>query len=87
MGRRVRQVAVVRPPVVRSARSSPFDTARRPRGTVTVMSYAALSDGWWLPGYQAMEPTGWPRASAPSSVGSQPSCEPSGSVIVAGVPE
>lgn len=51
------------------------------------MSYAALSLGWWLPGNQAMDPAGSPRATEPSAVRSQPSFDPSGSVIVSGEPE
>jgi hypothetical protein len=87
MGSAVCQVKDVRSPLVRSPVSSPLETARSPFGTVTWMSYAALSEGWWLPGNQAMEPVGWPSATAPSSVRSQPSCEPSGPVIVSGAPE
>ncbi len=56
-------------------------------GTVTSMSYAALSLGWWLPGNQAMEPVGSPRATEPSAVRSQPSSSPSASVTVFGEPE
>lgn len=51
------------------------------------MSYVALSEGWLFPGNQAMDPVGSPSARAPSSVGSQPSAEPSGSVMVTGFPE
>ncbi|CAM5535323.1 hypothetical protein SFUMM280S_05749 [Streptomyces fumanus] len=40
-----------------------------------------------MPGNQAIDPVGSPSASAPSAVGSQPSSEPSGSVIVSGAPE
>ncbi len=83
----MRQREVVRSPAVVSLLNSPLDTARSPRGTVTVRSYAALSDGWWLPGNQVIEPVGSPSASTPSVVRSQPSSEPSGSVTVSGVPE
>lgn len=48
--------------------------------------YVALSDGWWLPGNQVIEPAGSPTATAPSPVRSQPSCEPSASVIDSGTP-
>jgi hypothetical protein len=81
------QAKVVRPLFDSSRLNSPLDTAFRPSGTVIVMSYVALSLGWWLPGNQAMEPVGSPRARAPSAVLSQPSCESSGSVIVSGRPE
>ena len=77
----------MRPLFGSSRLNSPLDTAFRPSGTVIVMSYVALSLGWWLPGNQAIEPVGSPRARAPSAVLSQPSCEPSGSVIVSGRPE
>lgn len=87
MGSAVRQRKVVRPPRVVRPAGSPFDTASSPFGTVTEMSYDALSDGWWLPGNHTMDPAGSPRASAPVSVGSQPSLDPSGSVRVCGVPE
>lgn len=66
---------------------TPLETAVSPFGTVTVRSYAALSLGWLLPGNQAIDPVGSPRASAPSSVGSQPSSDSSGSVMVFGDPE
>ncbi|CAM5732101.1 hypothetical protein SHIRM173S_09335 [Streptomyces hirsutus] len=78
---------VVRSPLVRSPAGSPLDTARRPLGTVAVTVYVALSKGWWLPGNHAIEPVGWPSATAPSAVRSQPSSEPSGSVTVTGAPE
>lgn len=87
MGSAVRQWNVVRPSRVLRSANSPLETTSSPSGTVTEMSYDALSDGWWLPGNHAMDPVGSPRASAPASVGSQPSSEPSGSVIVCGVPE
>lgn len=65
----------------------PLETAWSPAGTVTSMSYVALSDGWSFPGNHAIEPVGSPRASAPSSSsGSQPSSDASGSVIVFGSP-
>ncbi len=86
MGASVRQWKAVRPPARVLETSSPLETAVRPLGTDTVMSYPALSDGWSSPGNHAMEPTGSPSASAPSSVPNQPSCDPSGSVSVSGTP-
>lgn len=64
-----------------------MDTAVSPLGTVTAMSYDALSLGWLLPGNQAIEPVGSPSATEPSAVLSQPSFDPSGSVMVFGEPE
>ncbi|CAM5675518.1 hypothetical protein SCALM49S_01841 [Streptomyces californicus] len=65
----------------------PLETAvERLRNMRTSMSYAALSLGWWLPGNQVMDPVGSPRATDPSSVGSQPSCAPSASVTGCGEP-
>lgn len=87
IGSAVCQVNVVRPPRVRSSRNSPLETTPRPSGTVIARSYVALSEGWWLPGNQAIEPVGSPSPTAPSAVGSQPSSESSGSVMVSGSPE
>lgn len=77
---------VVAPETFRDV-SSPLETAVRPRGTVAVRLYVALSLGWSLPGNQAIDPTGSPSATDPSAVLSQPSFDPSGSVRVSGEPE
>jgi len=58
----------------------------RPLGTVMVMSYDALSVGWLFAGNQVIAPWGSPATNAPSSVGIQPSSEPSGSVTGLGLP-
>ncbi|RPK79433.1 hypothetical protein EES45_15520 [Streptomyces sp. ADI97-07] len=87
MGSRVRQWKTVRPLFVRRDTNSPFETAVRPSGTEIRTSYEALSTGWWFPGNQAGEPAGSPRATAPCSVLSQPSRDPSASVTVRGAPE
>ncbi len=55
-----------------------------PAGTVTVKSYVALSRGLSLTGYHPGDPCGSPTTKAPSSVGTQPSIDPSGSVTTAG---
>lgn len=81
------QAYVVRPFAVVSLVNSPLETAWRPSGTVILTSYAALSEGWWLPGNQVIDPVGSPSPRAPSAVRSQPSSEVSGSVIVSGLPE
>jgi hypothetical protein len=57
-----------------------------PAGTVTVKSKLALSRGLSLTGYQAGEPCGSPTTNAPSSVGTQPSIDWSGSVTICGCP-
>ena len=67
-------------PLVRRARSAPFDTAMRPLGTVIDTAYVALSRGVSLTGNQVGEPCGSLATNAPSSVGMKPSSEPSGSV-------
>ena len=57
-----------------------------PAGTETLTSNVALSRGVSFTGYQAGEPCGSPTTKAPSSVGTQPSTDPSGSVTTDGVP-
>jgi hypothetical protein len=57
-----------------------------PAGTVALKSYVALSRGLSLAGYHAGDPCGSPTTNAPSSVGTQPSIEPSGSVTTDGMP-
>ncbi len=68
------------------ARSVPFEIACVPCGTVIEISKVALSVGWSLHGNQVGEPCGSPTTNAPSLVRTQPSIEPSGSVIDRGVP-
>ena len=60
--------------------------AVNPAGTVTENAYVALSRGLSLAGNQAREPCGSPTTNAPSSVGTHPSIEPSGSVTTGGTP-
>ena len=81
-----RQTQVVRPPLVACETRTPLAITVSPSGTVTLKSYVALSRGLSLTGYQAGEPCGSPTTKAPSSVGTQPSIEPSGSVTTVGVP-
>ena len=66
--------------------SSPFANASRPAGTVIANSNVALSRGLSLTGYQPGEPCGSLTTKAPSSVGTQPSIDSSGSVIGSGLP-
>ena len=68
----------------RSAR--PFANASRPAGTVIANSNVALSRGLSLTGYQPGEPCGSLTTKAPSSVGTQPSIDLSGSLIAFGLP-
>ena len=56
------------------------------RGVLEVET-PALSRGVSLQGYQDGEPCGSLTTKAPSSVGTQPSMAPSGSVIGSGTPE
>ncbi len=81
-----RQWNVVCPCTVLRPTSTPLETAVRPCGTVMVMSYDALSVGWLSDGNQVMAPCGSFATNAPSSVGIQPSGEPSGSVTGPGLP-
>ena len=57
-----------------------------PAGTVTAKSNVALSRGVSLTGNQPGEPCGSLTTIAPSSVGTQPSLESSGSTIASAVP-
>ena|SRR5215218_2239757 len=81
-----RQTQVVLPPVVSCDRRTPFAIAVMPSGTVIAKSKVALSRGESFDGYQPGEPCGSPTTNAPSAVGTQPSIEPSGSVITSGTP-
>src|SRR5690349_18171508 len=80
------QTHVVLPALVLFEASTPFAITVRPSGTETLKSKVALSRGLSLAGYQPGEPWGSPTTNAPSSVGTQPSTDPSGSVTTAGVP-
>jgi hypothetical protein len=80
------QAHVVLPPLVVLDSSTPFAIAVRPSGTVTRKWYVALSCGESLTGYHAGDPCGSPTTNAPSSVGTQPSGDPSGSMTTLGVP-
>src|SRR6478609_9683453 len=86
IGSASRHAHVVRPAAVAFERRTPFDIAVSPAGTVTEMSYVALSCGLSLQGNQPGDPCGSPTATAPSSVGTQPSIDWSGSVTTVGVP-
>ena len=77
---------MVFPPLVADDRSTPLASAVIPSGTVIAKSYVALSRGLSLTGNQAGVPCGSLTTTAPSSVGIQPSIEPSGSVTTDGVP-
>ena len=57
-----------------------------PSGTVARKVNVALSVGLSLTGIHAGAPCGSPGTNTPSSVGTQPSIEPSGSVMTGGVP-
>ena len=81
-----RQTQVVFPPLVALETRTPFASAVSPAGTVTRKSNVALSRGLSLHGYQAGEPCGSLTTNAPSSVGTQPSIELSGSTTTDGVP-
>src|SRR5215217_5674719 len=81
-----RQTHVVLPPAVPRDTSTPFAITVNPSGTVTEKSNVALSLGVSLTGYHAGEPCGSPTTNAPSSVGTQPSIDSSGSVTTDGVP-
>src|SRR5436190_356969 len=67
-----------------SETSTPFAITVRPSGTVTLKSNVALSRGLSLTGYQPGEPCGSFTTNAPSSVGTQPSIDVSGSVTTTG---
>src|SRR6266545_352083 len=86
IGRLSRQTQVVAPPLEVWETSTPFAITVRPSGTVTVKSKVALSRGLSLTGYQAGDPCGSPTTNAPSSVGTQPSIDWSGSVTTDGSP-
>src|SRR5262249_56436511 len=82
------QCQVVLPPAVTGFEtSSPFAITSLPAGTLTVKSNVALSRGVSFTGYQPGEPCGSLTTKAPSSVGTQPSIDSSGSVIGSGWPE
>ena len=81
-----RQTQVVLPPAVAFETRTPLAITVRPAGTVMLKSNVALSRGLSFTGYQAGDPCGSPTTKAPSSVGTQPSIDPSGSVTTAGVP-
>src|SRR5215207_96236 len=87
IGEVFRHTNVVSPPAVVRAASTPLAITVIPAGTVTVKSYVALSRGLSLAGYQPGEPCGSPTTNAPSSVGTNPSIDPSGSVMTCGTPE
>src|SRR3954451_19830434 len=86
MGSASCQTHVVVAPLVTLDIRTPLATAVSPAGTVIAKSNVALSCGLSLHGYQPGEPCGSPTLTAPSSVGTQPSIEPSGSVTTTGVP-
>src|SRR5512132_1392132 len=81
-----RQTHLVFPALVTCETRMPFAMTVSPSGTVTRKSYRALSRGLSFTGYQPGEPCGSPTTNAPSSVGTQPSIDPSGSVMTGGVP-
>jgi hypothetical protein len=81
-----RQTHVVFPLLVDWETSTPFAMTVSPAGTVTRNSNVALSRGLSLTGYQPGDPCGSFTTNAPSSVGTQPSMEVSGSVTTFGVP-
>src|SRR6478735_7204010 len=85
IGSLARQTQVVRPPVEVLDTRTPLAITVRPSGTVTVKSKVALSCGLSFTGYQPGEPCGSPTK-APSSVGTHPSIDPSGSVTTRGMP-
>ena len=66
--------------------STPFAITVNPSGTVTRKSYVALSRGLSFTGYQPGDPCGSLTTNAPSSVGTQPSIDVSGSVTTFGTP-
>src|SRR6476469_4083875 len=80
------QTQVVLPPLDECETRTPFARAVRPSGTEMLKSYVALSRGLSLHGHQAGASCGSLTTNAPSSVGIQPSIEPSGSVTTLGVP-
>ncbi len=80
------QTQRVLPPLESFDTSTPFAITVSPSGTATSKSKVALSRGLSLTGYQAGDPWGSPTTKAPSSVGTQPSIDPSGSVTTCGVP-
>src|SRR5215204_7466568 len=86
IGEVARHTNVVRPPAVVCDASTPLAITVSPAGTVTVKSKVALSLGLSLTGYQPGEPCGSPTTNAPSSVGTKPSIESSGSVMTCGTP-
>jgi hypothetical protein len=77
---------VVLPPVVLFDRRRPLPIAVMPSGTVISKSYVALSRGLSLDGYQPGEPCGSLTTNAPSSVGTHPSSDSSGSSTGSGFP-
>ena len=81
------QFHVVFPFAVDVETRRPLASAVSPSGTVTEMSKSALSFGLSLAGYQPGDPCGSLTTYAPSSVGTKPSIESSGSVIGTTTPE
>src|SRR5262245_36649428 len=84
IGEVARHTNVLRPPAVVCEASTPLAITVKPAGTVTVKSYVALSRGLSLAGYHAGERCGSLTTNAPSSVGTQPSMDPSGTVSTDG---
>src|SRR5262245_45835695 len=79
-------VQVALPPACFSETSTPFANTVRPSGTLMRKSNAALSRGLSFAGYQPGEPCGSLTTKAPSSVGTQPSIDVSGSDTTLGCP-
>src|SRR3954447_22058648 len=86
MGSASCQTHVVVAPLVTLDIRTPLATAVSPAGTAIAKSKVALSCGLSLQGNQPGEPCGSPTLTAPSSVGTQPSIDWSGSVTTVGVP-
>ena len=80
------QTQVVLPPVVAFETSTPFAITVRPVGDGDAEVVGRLVARVVVAGYHAGEPCGSLTTKAPSSVGTQPSIDPSGSVTTAGVP-
>src|SRR6266568_949568 len=80
IGELSRQTQVVAPALVAYETRTPFAITVRPAGTVTAKSKLALSRGLSFTGNQPGDPCGSPTTNAPSSVGTHPSIDWSGSV-------
>src|SRR6187551_3706419 len=78
------QAHVVLPLLVLFDSNTPFAITVSPAGTLTRKRYVALSFGVSFTGYHPGEPCGSPTTNAPSSVGTHPSIELSGSVTTDG---